>query len=503
MVAAARKDSEAADRRNEQLRAQLNDTELLLASHQEQLADLKAVMHQMSMDQEDAELAAAASVSTAPSTPGLRTQEPMAKNLDAWHLSLTSTTGEGLVPAAPTSFTHLLHPVLRTDLQANEDFNTLLQMSRKSQPASRVTSGSYGALNVASLGHLNSRDQPQQVIHSPSNASTSSRSAANTCQSSPVTPSSTNSSLSSRDLNVHSVSLKETRFYKRVLTEDIEPTLRLDMAPGLSWLARRTVISSMSEGSLVVEPMPLAARCNIFACSLCGENRQGEEHARSYRFRTSETENAQRYPLCAFCLNRVRLSCDFLGFLRMLKDGHWKAAAGDEEIDAAAWEECVRLRERMFWARIGGGVVPALVRLRESPRTSIEPGGREIITETRPKSNEKDSTRSNDASSHPSSLTLSNPVDQAAAAATTSQDPQSRLVERSDSEPLHVLDQSDDTLAVVADDDDDDDDVVHRSSEYISSSAAAEGLGIDNVVQRQASADSDSHESITIPGAFK
>lgn len=28
----------------------------------------------------------------------------------------------------------------------------------------------------------------------------------------------------------------------------------------------------------------------------------------------------------------------------------------------AAWEECVRLREKMFWARLGGGVVPAIAR---------------------------------------------------------------------------------------------------------------------------------------------
>jgi hypothetical protein len=43
--------------------------------------------------------------------------------------------------------------------------------------------------------------------------------------------------------------------------------------------------------------------------------------------------------------------------LRILKDGHWRA--DDEESERAAWEESVRLREQMFWCRIGGGVVPA------------------------------------------------------------------------------------------------------------------------------------------------
>ncbi|KAL8956190.1 MAG: hypothetical protein Q9183_006386, partial [Haloplaca sp. 2 TL-2023] len=156
----------------------------------------------------------------------------------------------------------------------------------------------------------------------------------------------------------------------RTLTECIEPTLRLDTAPGLSWLARRTVISSMAEGGLVVEPMPAGVKHNVFACSLCGENRQDEEHARSHRFRTSENDNAQRYPLCGFCLTRVRASCDFLGFLRMLKDGHWRA--DDDEAELQAWEECVRLQERMFWARIGGGVVPVVSRAREPVPNTIE-----------------------------------------------------------------------------------------------------------------------------------
>jgi hypothetical protein len=53
----------------------------------------------------------------------------------------------------------------------------------------------------------------------------------------------------------------------------------------------------------------------------------------------------------------VRSTCDFLGFLRIVKDGYWRA--DDEDQEKAAWEESVRLREQMFWSRIGGGVVPA------------------------------------------------------------------------------------------------------------------------------------------------
>ncbi|KAL9006692.1 MAG: hypothetical protein Q9188_000566 [Gyalolechia gomerana] len=368
MVAAARKDREAADRRSDQLRSQLNETELLLVSHQEQLAQLKAVMHQMSLDREDSDINTAAS--TAPSTPALQTLETMKRIDDALDSSPSSNDIEAAVPAPPTSFTHLLHPVLRTDLQAYDDFQTLLSLSRKSSPTSRVSNGSSSNLNVTNLSHFSGKETQHSTTRFPSTGSTSSLSTSATYSSSPIAPSSTNSSVSSRDVPINSVALKETRFYKRALTEDIEPTLRLDTAPGLSWLARRTVVNSMSEGSLVVEPMPAAIKRNVFACSLCGENRRDEKYVRSHRFRTSENENAIRYPLCIFCLTRVRASCDFLGFLRMLKDGHWRADG--EEAELQAWEECVRLRERMFWARMGGGVVPAFFRPRETPRDSVE-----------------------------------------------------------------------------------------------------------------------------------
>ena len=368
----ARKEKEPIERRNEQLQARLNDAELLLASHQEQLAELKMAMQDMTLPRTDLE--ANTNASTAPSTPAPENQDNMSKILDALNLSTTTPGSDEIPPAPPTSFTHLLQPILRLDLQAYEDFHALLEMSRKSQPSSRVTSGNYGGLNGLGIGNLTNREQSQIPDRMPSNGSTSSLSTSNVHHSSPSTPNlptSANSSLSSRDAPVSATPLKETLFYKRALTEDIEPTLRLDLSPGLSWLARRTVINSMCEGKLIVEPIPPAARLYHPPCSLCGEQGRSEKQARMHRFRTSESESAQRYPLCKYCLTRVRATCDFLGFLRMIKDGYWRTNGAQAE--AIAWEESVRLRERMFWSRIGGGVVPAFLRAREiSPRSSTE-----------------------------------------------------------------------------------------------------------------------------------
>ena len=370
MVSAARKDHETAEHRNEVLRAQLNDTELLLASHQEQLAELKSVMQQMSLDHEEAD--SNTNASTAPSTPAIQSQDNVNRVFDALHASPTTLVHESILPAPPTTFIHLIQPVLRTDLQSYNDFHALLQISRHSPPPSRVSSGSYGSLNIVGLSSVSTREQSQTSGHMASDGSTASQStaASHSLPTTPNTPASTSSSASSRDLPLSHAPLKETRFYKRVLTEDIEPTLRLDTAPGLSWLARRTVVNSMCEGALVVEPMPAPTKSHIISCSLCGEHRKGDEFGRSHRFRTSDNDNAQKYPLCNYCLNRVRACCEFLGFLRMVRDGHWRTDGVEAEKNA--WEESVRLRERMFWARIGGGVVPIMHHTRDSPRPSAD-----------------------------------------------------------------------------------------------------------------------------------
>ncbi|KAI9733382.1 MAG: rab guanine nucleotide exchange factor S2 [Cirrosporium novae-zelandiae] len=364
MVAAERKERDKVDRKNDQLKSQIKDMETLLTSHQEQLAELKAVMQQMNVDRDETENTT--TTSTAPSTPAFPSQDKdnMSRFLDALNLSPNTPGAYDIPPAPPTSFSHLLHPILRTDTQAYDEFRSLLQLSRTSAPPSRVSSGSYSGLNVMSLagfGHNKSSSNP------PSNASSISLATAVGLGSSRSTPSSPNANNSKENSGV-SAPLKDTQFYKRAIVEDVEPTLRLELSPGLSWLARRAVISSIGEGNLVVEPMPPSLKKYHFSCGLCGEYRKGEDYERAHRIRTNETDSASRYPLCPFCLNRVRATCDYMGFLRMIRDGHWRTdGAGGEK---AAWEESVRLRERMFWARIGGGVVPAFLQGKESPRNS-------------------------------------------------------------------------------------------------------------------------------------
>ncbi|OBT50704.1 hypothetical protein VE04_09084 [Pseudogymnoascus sp. 24MN13] len=348
----SQRDHEVMEKKNEMLKARLADTKTVLKSHEEQLAELKRVMAQMQEKKEDQ------SNPSAPPTPGLKQFDD--KDESAVRPVHPPTGDLEVTPSYPTSFTHLLQPVLRTDLAAYGDFVTLVRSS-KNGPGSRVTSGSYGGFSLG-LGLGGASSQPSPVLrHTPSNGSTSSIATSATVASTPVTPITPASAVSASTTPAGpAIPLKETRFYKRALAEDIEPTLRLDTAPGLSWLARRSVLNAMCEGTLVVDPMPTPTtavqKLYVFACSLCGESRKDPKQARTHRFRTSESDTAQRYPLCKYCLGRVRSSCDFLGFLRMLKDGHWRCE--DEEAEKNAWEESVRLREQMFWARMGGGVIP-------------------------------------------------------------------------------------------------------------------------------------------------
>lgn len=339
MVAAVKKDREATEKKNEQLRSQIKDTESLLASHQDQLAELKSVMQGMNLTKDDLE--PRTTPSTAPpspigAAPQLQGQEP-----EDGRPAAAPCNPEDQTPGPSCSFPDIVRLVCRNDLPAFDDFQELLTLSRSSKPPSRAGSGSYGGLNVMSFAGfassaISANSSPNKgANHSPSG--------------------SLNSTTGSH------IPLKDTKFYKRVLMEDIEPTLRLDLSPGISWLTRRTVLGGICDGSLVVEPMPAATKKYEFPCTVCGERRPGTNNERTHRFRTSDSETAQRYSLCQQCLERFRGCCDFTGYLRLILDGHLRAGDSDEEREI--WEETVRLRERLFWSRIAGGIVPLVSRV--------------------------------------------------------------------------------------------------------------------------------------------
>ncbi|GAA5894285.1 uncharacterized protein JCM6883_003771 [Sporobolomyces salmoneus] len=59
-------------------------------------------------------------------------------------------------------------------------------------------------------------------------------------------------------------------FLKRCVEEDSDPALRLDLAPGLGFLSRRSVGNAVVDGTLLIEPLSSGQDLPSDKCSLCG-----------------------------------------------------------------------------------------------------------------------------------------------------------------------------------------------------------------------------------------
>ncbi|AMD19543.1 HCL608Cp [Eremothecium sinecaudum] len=162
-------------------------------------------------------------------------------------------------------------------------------------------------------------------------------------------------------------SIKDTKHdskFLRGLINEIHPILRLESAAGLGWLARRNLLNLMIEGLVVIEPIsginetyrlgympshmtgyksdegenvkmfnypPNSPPVAIEApCAFCSEGRNDIlEHGRLYTLKTlMKTEDGRtaiesQYPLCHYCLLKVRQVCEIFAFLRSLKSGAW------------------------------------------------------------------------------------------------------------------------------------------------------------------------------------
>jgi hypothetical protein len=332
LVVSARRESKTMEKRNDQLQNRLEDTETLLQSQQEQLAELKAVMQQM---QENGNQ----SSPVAPNLAGKPSRESLSRliELSPLHITNSSPEPDNAIESTRSTeispFSFFVRPQHRYDTTAYSDFKSFVRISRSSLSShQRQLSGSFPSVNPtpSSAFYITTagKDSPPHtsITRSPNLSNNHS----------PTT---------------ERLPLKEWRFVKRSLTEDIDPTLRLDIAPGLSWIARRSVQSAILDATLIIEPTPPNSIMMTYACTLCGERREGQLYIRSHRFCTSENASSQRYPLCQYCLERMRVTCDFVGFLRAVRDGIWKIDG--KEGEEKAWDESVKLRERMFWARIG------------------------------------------------------------------------------------------------------------------------------------------------------
>lgn len=158
-------------------------------------------------------------------------------------------------------------------------------------------------------------------------------------------------------------SSNDSKLLRRLNNDEISPILRIDNAPGISIWSRKSLLNSMIDGLVVIEPIsgvnetyqigyysptitnrfvndnsshlfnypndspPVATRDS---CALCGESRDDNvTHARMHTLKVQSRDDngnlviQNSYPLCLWCVLRVRQTCDIYAFLRSLKLGTW------------------------------------------------------------------------------------------------------------------------------------------------------------------------------------
>lgn len=358
LVAQANEQRELTEKKNQQLRDQIKDGEALVASQNEQLAELKTLLQNLgSNGQKDAPESPSLTVTAAPRSPkGPKEESPVVKLLEAMNLSPVGAEHPEVAPMPATQLSHLVRLQCRTDIPAYEDFKHMLQASavRSHTPShapSRAGSGSYGGLSGLGLGGMSHANSSNSNLASSKDAPTKT-------SPSPNLPGSFSPAVDSRG----PAPLRDTKFFKRLISEDVEPTLRLDLSPSISWLQKRAILAAVTDSTLIVEPIPEASQRlygRYTPCSICGESRTGGQNTRTHAMRVKEGEGASKWSVCQLCLEKVRGVGDLIGYTRMVRDGVVKIA--DLKDEEEAWEEVIRLRERLFWSRMAGGVVPAFV----------------------------------------------------------------------------------------------------------------------------------------------
>lgn len=370
MVAAANMQRDAVEKKNLQLRDQIKDGEAVIASQTEQLAELKNLMQTINTDYRK-ELDSPR-VSMAPSSSGIaRGESDLARLLEAMNLSPVSAETP-VLPSPSTNFKELLRSQCRTDIPAYDDFQALVQSSswaRSHNPShapSRAGSGSYSGLAVLGMSSLSGSSSNPNLTQQQQTGSK--------LANSPQIPGSFSPN-PNPDIK-GPAPLKDTRFFKRIMAEDVEPTLRLDLSPSISWLNRRSIISALSDSSLIVEPIPevsMRLYGKYTSCQVCGDSRRAGENPRTHAMRVREGEGATKWSICLLCLEKVRAVGDLVAYVRNVREGVVKC--GDRKEEEEAWEQIIRMRERLFWARMAGGVVPTfLPSNKNSPITGPAPG---------------------------------------------------------------------------------------------------------------------------------
>ncbi|KAG2363670.1 hypothetical protein BDR07DRAFT_1403561 [Suillus spraguei] len=162
-------------------------------------------------------------------------------------------------------------------------------------------------------------------------------------------------------------------FLARLLTEDSEPTVRLDLAPSLNWLSRRSVFAAIHTGMLIVEPeLYPHSQTNTpvsISCALCG----------TAIVRVQSHEIPPSHPLASFTRSRNSLTNGNLWFKNPLSNSSSSHVGHDADTEQPEQVYVFRLAP----AAPAPAVVPASLQLQtSSPSTSTLPVSRSPVHPT-------------------------------------------------------------------------------------------------------------------------
>ncbi|KAK0520764.1 hypothetical protein OC834_006910 [Tilletia horrida] len=284
MVAVERLARARAEEKSNNLQQSLKDTEAIMLEQRKILESLQAQLD----ERRAADEAAAAAVVNGAPTPGSAARSPSISLRElAPPRSITRAGSSGTINGAGDNAARQSAPLILTNTVPYHEFMAFVRFLRKQRqslapfynyplyPKGATGSGAEGS------GESSSASSTQHVVatnplmagglglsHGLAGAlgaaSTSAHVSAGYSRE-PISPFAAAGLSRHRDYptlpsnceSMVSISnqLSSIAFLKRAQEEDSEPALRLDLAPALSWLSRRSMQSSILEGTLVIEPV--------------------------------------------------------------------------------------------------------------------------------------------------------------------------------------------------------------------------------------------------------
>ncbi|ODQ80059.1 hypothetical protein BABINDRAFT_161696 [Babjeviella inositovora NRRL Y-12698] len=185
--------------------------------------------------------------------------------------------------------------------------------------------------------------------------------------------------------------LNTSIYFNRIYKQDVEATLNLAAAPKVSFFTRKTFIKHLADGNVIIEPIsginetyrhnfskkstiaeadteyvttnmylypkdspPIATKEH---CAFCGESRNDVlEHSRLYYLRIVPQKTEETYPMCQYCLGRIRAVCEFFSTVRLISKGVVVSFRNKDDVENS-YRKCyvmlLKLRAKMLWARAG------------------------------------------------------------------------------------------------------------------------------------------------------